>query len=118
MSGIYDESGGLVGEAASRQDMASDGGNMSNREKENEWHLDKKVPLGIIVALIVQTLTLVVVGVTWKSDVDHRLNELEKTDLSRADNNNRITVLETRFIYIADALKEIKEKLGKDEKGR
>lgn len=94
----------------------TDGGEMQN--SENQWHLDRKVPLGIILALFVQTITIVYVGTSWKSDVDHRLNDLEKTDASRADNSNRITILEQRFIFIADALKEINDKLGKDEKGR
>lgn len=82
---------------------------------DSQWHLDKKVPLGIILALFVQTITIVYVGTAWKSDVDHRLSDLERTDVSRADNSNRITILEQRFIFIADALKEIKDKLGKEQ---
>lgn len=71
------------------------------------WHLDKKVPIGIIVALFVQTITLVAVGVSWKSDVDHRLESLEITDRGRADHEKRLIVLEQEIPYIRQSLARI-----------
>ena len=71
------------------------------------WHLDKKVPISIIVALVVQTITLVVVGVSWKSDVDHRLTQLEATDESRKDHEKRLIILEQEIPYIRQSLERI-----------
>ena len=89
----------------------TDGENM-----DGQWHLDKKVPLGFLLALIVQTITLVWVGVAWKSDVDHRLQSLEKTDASRSDNGTRITVLEQNLGFIKETLARIERKLDREEK--
>lgn len=41
------------------------------------WHLDKRVPIGLIFALLVQTITLVYVGSTWKAETDGRLSTVE-----------------------------------------
>lgn len=81
----------------------------------SQWHLDKKVPLGFLLALVVQTITLVWVGVAWKSDVDHRLSSLEKTDASRSDNGTRITVLEQNLGFIKETLARIERKLDREE---
>lgn len=75
------------------------------------WHLDKKVPLGIIFAIILQTLTLVVIGTIWKTQTDSRLEALEKTDFGRESHENRITILEQKFSYIQDSLQRIERNL-------
>lgn len=41
------------------------------------WHLDKRVPLGILLALAVQTLTLVAIASSWRASTDARLETLE-----------------------------------------
>lgn len=76
-----------------------------------EWHLEKKVPISIIFALFVQTVTFVYVGTTWKADVDSRINALEKSEDSRGSHENRIIVLEQQFGYIRSDLQEIKQLL-------
>jgi hypothetical protein len=79
-------------------------------ETEN-WHLDKKVPLGIIGAIIVQTVVMVYVGTSWKDSVDNRISALEKSDSGQETHENRIVVLEQKFGYIQTSLDEIKELL-------
>lgn len=68
------------------------------------WHLDKKVPIGLALMILIQTVTLVYVGTAWKSDIDSRIVVLEKNAINiqkNADTNavqdNRITVVETKF---------------------
>jgi hypothetical protein len=82
---------------------------------EGQWHLDKRVPIGLILMIVVQTITLVYVGTSWKDGIDHRLDSLEKTESSNAMNPTRITVLEQQFINIGQTLRRIEDKLDKRE---
>jgi len=41
------------------------------------WHLDKRVPIGIIAALIVQTVALLYTEATWRAETGSRINALE-----------------------------------------
>jgi hypothetical protein len=78
---------------------------------DGAWHLDKKVPLGLLIMIVVQTLSLVYVGTTWKTDIDHRLNTLEKSDDARSPQGNRLTILEQQFSFIQQTLGRIERKL-------
>jgi hypothetical protein len=80
-------------------------------KSDSDWHLDKKVPLGLLVMIVVQTITLVYVGTTWKSDIDHRLVVLEKSDDARSPQGNRLTILEQQFSFIQQTLGRIERKL-------
>ena len=80
-------------------------------DSDSAWHLDKKVPLGLLVMIVIQTLSLVYVGTTWKTDIDHRLNTLEKSDDARSPQGNRLTILEQQFIAIQNTLTRIERKL-------
>lgn len=42
------------------------------------WHLDKRVPLGILLALAVQTVTMVAIASSWRASTDERLQTLEE----------------------------------------
>lgn len=46
---------------------------------DNQWHLDKRVPIGIIAALIVQTAALLYADATWRAETGGRLDALETT---------------------------------------
>jgi hypothetical protein len=90
---------------------------MSSTDTEVEdvaWHLDRKVPIGLMVMIIIQTLTLVYVGTSWKSDIDHRLFTLEKSDDQKTPQEARLIVLEQKFSFIDATLQRIEKKL--DEK--
>lgn len=77
----------------------------------SEWHLDKRVPISMIGAFVLQTITLVYVGTTWKSDVDHRLSSLEQSADRNFPQEGRLTILEQKFTFIQDSLHRIEEKL-------
>lgn len=49
---------------------------MTNTDRA--WHLDKRVPLGILLALAVQTVTLVAIASSWRASTDERLATLEE----------------------------------------
>jgi hypothetical protein len=76
-----------------------------------QWHLDRKVPLAIIFAFVVQTVTLVVIGTAWKTDIDNRVQQLEKSDNERRPQESRIVIVEQQLKYIAESLTRIEAKL-------
>ncbi len=76
-----------------------------------EWHLDKKVPVTIIVALVLQTLGFIYVGTAWKTEVDFRVNNLERLNEDRKSQEGRIIAVEQQLSYITDSLKRIEAKL-------
>ena len=55
-----------------------------------DWHLDKKVPIGLIVAIVIQTLTLVYVGATWKAETNGRLTALENSAAELAEDYDAV----------------------------
>lgn len=80
-----------------------------------DWHLDKKVPISLIVSVLSLFMGLVaqtVVITSWftsKFDyVDSRITALEKSDGGQTSHENRITILEQQFGYIRGDLAEIK----------
>jgi hypothetical protein len=84
------------------------------------WHLDKKVPIGLILALLVQTLVITSWGSAKFENYENRIASLEESDDAQQAYERRITVLEEKFNYIRDDLTEIKELLqrGMPEKGK
>ena len=78
---------------------------------EEEWHLDKKVPVGIIVALGLQTLAFIYIGTAWKTEVDFRVNNLERLNEERKSQEGRIITMEQQLRYITDSLGRIEAKL-------
>ncbi len=46
-------------------------------DEERAWHLDKRVPIGIIAALVVQTLALLYTEAAWRAETGSRINALE-----------------------------------------
>lgn len=89
-------------------------------DRAGGWHLDKRVPIAIILAIFVQTAGVV----WWAARLEARVVTLEKanteiaTDLaSRAIVTGRqdqsIVRLETQFLNVADALQDMNAKLDR-----
>lgn len=87
---------------------------------EASWHLDKKVPIGLIIALMVQTIVITSWGSAKFENYEGRIANLEKSDDAQQTYERRITVLEEKFNYIRDDLAEIKALLQRSmpEKGK
>lgn len=75
--------------------------------REN-WHLDKRVPISIITAIVAQTIVFVYVGASWKASVEGRIANLERSDKAVESHENRLVILEQQFSYIRADLSEIK----------
>lgn len=53
------------------------------QKRYTEWHLDKRLPVAIVLALVTNTITFT----WWASGLDHQVNQ-NKTDI--AANKNKI----------------------------
>ena len=82
------------------------------KESESEWHLDKRVPIAMIFAFFIQSITFIWVGATWKADTDSRLNMLERGDQERRPQEARLIRLEERVISISTLLEKIDKRLS------
>ena len=75
-----------------------------------EWHLDKRVPIGLILAILVQTAAL---GI-WLGDLNSRVSSIEHSRYTREQglvaeekiNQNRLQVdrLEARTVRTLDSI--------------
>lgn len=82
------------------------------------WHLDKKVVVSLIIAvistfggLVVQTVYLTAWGTQKYDDLNNRVAILEKSDDGQQSHETRLTILEQQFGYIRTDLAEIKNLL-------
>lgn len=83
----------------------------------DEWHLDKKVPIGLIIGFVLQTIVLTAWGTSKFEGLDNRVSNLEKSDNNQSSHENRITILEQQFGYIRADLAEIKSLLRRQLPG-
>ena len=74
-----------------------------------DWHLDKRVPISLIIGFILQTIVITAWGTAKFDSIDNRVSNLEKSDDAQTTHENRITVLEQQFNFIRSDLAEIKE---------
>ena len=76
---------------------------------DRQWHLDKKVPLALIMTIIGQT----VVAAWGASNLWTRVGELERQMQIAAPQFERIIRLETKVDGITGSLAEIKALIGR-----
>lgn len=74
------------------------------RKYEREWHLDKKVPIAVILTIMLQTGTFV----WWGSRLDHRVETLERESVSRIPQADRLTRVEVKLEGVQEGITEIK----------
>ena len=91
---------------------------MAQTAEREQWHLDKKVPIGIIFALIVQTITFFTIAAAWKTSVDVRIERLEEIAVDSTKQGDRILILEQKFSYIVESLARIEKKLDIVDSGK
>ena len=91
---------------------------MDHVMQREEWHLDKKVPIGIIVALVIQTIGFFTVATAWKTTVDSRIGRLEEIISSNSNQGERIIILEQQLKFIVESLNRIEQKLDIVEQGK
>jgi hypothetical protein len=73
---------------------------VSEQAQAEQWHLDKRVPIALIVALVAQTLT---VGL-WAGAVNQRLHAVERGGLQQQEQNMRLVRVEEKLVALSDKL--------------
>jgi hypothetical protein len=82
--------------------------------EDRQWHLDKKVPLALIITIIGQTI----VAAWGASNLWTRVGELERQTQLAAPQFERIIRLETKVDGITGSLSEIKTLIGRQSEPR
>lgn len=84
---------------------------MSARDDNSEsWHLDRRVPLALIVTIVVQTGGLV----WWASSLSERVNTLERQAVTSAPQGDRLTRVEVKIEAIQEGVTEIKRLIRRE----
>jgi hypothetical protein len=83
-------------------------------ETDHQWHLDKKVPLALIVTLLLQSGAFI----WWAAKADNRLEYLERTVNASAPQIERVIRLEAKMDSVAEALNDVKVILRARSDGR
>lgn len=73
-------------------------------DSDAHWHLDKRIPIAIIVALVCQTGG----AVWWARGLDARVETLERGAASTAPQGDRLTRVEVKLDVVQENLGEIK----------
>ena len=73
-------------------------------DRERNWHLDKRVPLALIFAIVCQTAAILI----WGTRIDSRVEMLERQLSSSGSQGERIIRLEIKMDGIFQSLADIK----------
>lgn len=81
----------------------------SDPPSQSGWHLDKKVPLALIFAIVIQTG-----GAIWAlAALSQRVTQVEAALSASMDQPARIVRVETQMEGVRDTLKEMNDKLDR-----
>lgn len=84
---------------------------MPDMQQDREWHLDKKVPLALILTIILQTGAML----WWAASLSERVNNLERTQTATAPQADRLTRVEVKIESIVDGVSEIKRLIRREQ---
>ena len=79
-------------------------------KSDTSWHLDRKVPIALILTLIMQTGGIV----WWGATMSARINALEEKAVVAGPQGDRLTRLEVKVETVQDGIAEIKSILRKE----
>lgn len=79
-------------------------------DDDRAWHLDKRVPIAMIITLALQTCAIV----WWAATVQSRVEVLEKKVDRTEGQAGKIIRLEDRLDHIAETLTRIERALSKN----
>lgn len=85
---------------------------MEMQEVAQHWHLDKRVPVALIVAMCIQTAGIV----WWGATTTERLSNLERRVEATSPQADRLTRVEVKLDNIADSIAEIKQSIRQPDR--
>ena len=83
------------------------------RRPEDRWHLDKRIPLALIVTIAMQTLA----ATWWAASVDARLAAVEEAAATSRNVGERITRLEVQQQELRQDLRDLIQVLRQNNGG-
>lgn len=87
-------------------------------KSDERWHVDRKVPVALLVTLFVTFSGQTVAAIWWASKTDSRIEVLERGMTTAApttvEQGTRLTRVETRLEAVQDGISEIKSILRKE----
>ena len=75
-----------------------------------KWHLDRRVPLAMILAIIMQTCTFI----WWASSLTERVNTLERERVATAPQGDRLTRVEVKVEGVQTSLDRIERLIRRE----
>lgn len=98
---------------------------MAENQVDRHWHLDKRVPIGIIIALLPQTISFVAIGAwyagkdqEWKTNIVTRLDAIPAkippdTVIDRLTNLEKsVEVIKTNQLHTNRTLRSVADRLN------
>lgn len=77
---------------------------MIGQDEDRHWHLDRRVPIALIMTIVIQTAGMV----WWASNLSTRVEQLERQHAAIQPQAERIIRLETQLEAIRDGIAELK----------
>lgn len=71
-----------------------------NMEADARWHLDKRVPIALLLAMLIQTGG----AFWWAATISERINNLEKRADASAPQADRLTRVEVKLDGVMDSI--------------
>jgi hypothetical protein len=75
------------------------------KDQSEHWHLDKRVPLALIITLIIQTMGVFF----WMGQLSVKLHQMEKQSIAYIENHDSILTFGVRIQHIEEAIDKILE---------
>lgn len=83
---------------------------VSRADDDKHWHLDKKVPLALILTIVIQTVGIV----WWAATTSERVTTLERRVDATAPQGDRLTRVEVKIEAVQEGISEIKRMIRRD----
>jgi hypothetical protein len=78
-----------------------------------QWHLDKRIPIALVIAIGIQTLAI---G-TWVGSIDTRVAALEAAQQANTDVRERVIRMEEQLKYIRQGVDRLTNGRDRRERG-
>lgn len=89
------------------EEMIADALKEYAKKESGAWHLDRKVPLALMLTLAVQTFG----AIWWAAQMDNRVNTLEQIAVKNAGVETRLARIEESQDWIKNLMERIEQKL-------
>lgn len=90
--------------------MSDTGARQRAISEDGNWHLDKKVPIAVIAAIVAQTGAFI----WWAGSINERVSSLERRAETTATQGDRLTRVEVKIESIQEGITRIERMIRRD----